>query len=89
MDGIQIDGDSSKGISMKKSQELVESQGYTEQNNRKRATMGIVARFLLITLMLPSSLLELGQNDGQSKRLYRLAKLLSFDYSQWFLPRSV
>ncbi|MGH2204970.1 YehR family lipoprotein, partial [Enterococcus faecalis] len=26
-----IDGDSSKGISMKKSQELVESQGYTEQ----------------------------------------------------------
>ena len=35
--------------------------------------MGIVARFLLlITLMLPSSLLELGQNDGQSKLLYRL-----------------
>ena len=34
MDGIQIDGDSSKGISMKKSQELVESQGYTEQNNK-------------------------------------------------------
>lgn len=31
VDGIQIDGDSSKGISMKKSQELVESQGYTEQ----------------------------------------------------------
>ena len=35
MDGIQIDGDSSKGISMKKSQELVESQGYTEQNNKE------------------------------------------------------
>ena len=71
---------------MKKSQELVESQGYTEQNNkRKRLTMGVVARFLLlITSMLPSSLLELGQNDEQSKRLYRLAKLLSFDYSQWF-----
>ena len=33
MDGIQIDGDSSKGISMKKSQELVESQGYTEQES--------------------------------------------------------
>ena len=48
VDGIQIDGDSSKGISMKKSQELVESEGYTEQNNRKRATMGIVARFLII-----------------------------------------
>ena len=31
---------------MKKSQELVESQGYTEQNNKERATMGIVARFL-------------------------------------------
>ena len=31
VDGIQIDGDSSKGISMKKSQELVESEGYTEQ----------------------------------------------------------
>ena len=88
MDGIQIDGDSSKGISMKKSQELVESQGYTEQNN-KACDNGHCRTLLLITLMLPSSLLELGQNDGQSKRLYRLAKLLSFDYSQWFLPRSV
>ena len=35
VDGIQIDGDSSKGISMKKSQELVESEGYTEQNNKE------------------------------------------------------
>ncbi|EPH72686.1 hypothetical protein D929_01906 [Enterococcus faecalis 02-MB-P-10] len=31
VDGIQIEGNSSKGISMKKSQELVESQGYTKQ----------------------------------------------------------
>ena len=88
MDGIQIDGDSSKGISMKKSQELVESQGYTEQNN-KSVRQWALSHAFFITLMLPSSLLELGQNDGQSKRLYRLAKLLSFDYSQWFLPRSV
>ena len=52
--------------------------------------MSIVARFLDNPLMLPSSLLELGQNDGQSKpTVPASAKLLSFDYSRWFLPRSV
>ncbi len=50
VDGIQIDGDSSKGISMKKKPRIggVRRLYRTKNNKRKRATMGIVARFLLI-----------------------------------------
>ena len=75
---------------MKKSQELVESEGYTEQNNKESVRQwALLHAFDYLNRCCHLHCLNWVKMMDRVNDCTGFAKLLSCDYSQWFLPRSV